>query len=76
MRHVGDLGNVAANSDGISKFEFTDKLVHLYGENSVIGRSMVVHAAEDDLGRGVGDKREESKKTGNAGVLTNFFKTL
>lgn len=34
---------------------------------SVVGRSVVVHENEDDLGRGVGDKKEESLKTGNAG---------
>lgn len=28
---------------------------------------MVVHELEDDLGKGVGDKLEESLKTGNAG---------
>lgn len=40
----------------------------LVGSNSVIGRSMVVHADQDDLGKGVGDKKEESLKTGNAGA--------
>ena len=35
------------------------------GPNDVAGRAIVVHAGEDDLGRG-GD--EESKKTGNAGA--------
>lgn len=34
----------------------------------VLGRSFVVHALEDDLGRGVNEKAEESKKTGNAGA--------
>jgi Cu-Zn family superoxide dismutase len=42
-----------------------DSVVQLQGEFSVIGRSMVVHAAEDDLGRG---GNAESKKTGNAGT--------
>lgn len=36
----------------------------LFGEYSIIGRSMIIHAKPDDEGRG-GD--EESKKTGNAG---------
>lgn len=34
----------------------------------MIGRAMVVHAGIDDLGKGTGDKLEESKKTGNAGA--------
>jgi len=68
VRHAGDLGNVHADQDGLAKFEFTDKLLQLSGDNSVVGRSCVVHACEDDLGRGVGDKLEESKKTGNAGA--------
>lgn len=36
----------------------------LYGEYSVLGRAIVVHAGQDDLGQG-GDA--ESLKTGNAG---------
>jgi Cu/Zn superoxide dismutase len=38
--------------------------VSLVGPESVYGRSIVVHAGEDDLGRG-GD--DESSRTGNAG---------
>jgi len=73
IRHAGDLGNVVAGADGIAKFEFTDKCIKLVGDNSVVGRSLVVHANEDDLalhltGRGQGDKKEESLKTGNAGA--------
>uniref|UniRef100_A0A915CXE9 Superoxide dismutase [Cu-Zn] n=2 Tax=Ditylenchus dipsaci TaxID=166011 RepID=A0A915CXE9_9BILA len=65
IRHVGDLGNLTAGNDGIAKFEITDKLIQLYGQNSVVGRSLVVHANEDDLGKG---NDEESLKTGNAGA--------
>lgn len=64
-RHVGDLGNVEANSEGIATLNMEDHLIMIYGAvNNVIGRAMVVHEREDDLGRG-GD--EESLKTGNAG---------
>ena len=65
VRHVGDLGNLKAGEDGVAKLELEDPLVMIYGEFSVVGRSMVCHAKEDDLGKG-GD--EESLKTGNAGA--------
>ncbi|CAG0913939.1 unnamed protein product [Notodromas monacha] len=64
-RHVGDLGNVVAGSDGVAKIEITDKVISLTGKNSIIGRTMVVHADPDDLGRG---GHELSKTTGNAGA--------
>ena len=66
-RHVGDLGNVLAGEDGVAKLETEDELCALSGVNSIIGRSCVCHAGVDDLGEGVGEKAEESKKTGNAG---------
>uniref|UniRef100_A0A7E4VGD5 Superoxide dismutase [Cu-Zn] n=2 Tax=Panagrellus redivivus TaxID=6233 RepID=A0A7E4VGD5_PANRE len=68
VRHVGDLGNVEAGSDGVAKFEITDKHITLNGPNTVVGRSLVIHAGQDDLGKGVGEKAEESAKTGNAGA--------
>jgi len=64
-RHVGDFGNVVAGSDGVSSFKFTDKLATLFGKDSIIGRTMVIHADEDDLGKG---NNEDTKKTGNAGA--------
>ena len=51
-RHVGDLGNVVANEDGVAKFDFTDSLLKLNGPQSIVGRAMVVHADIDDLGKG------------------------
>ncbi|XP_074663136.1 superoxide dismutase [Cu-Zn]-like [Tubulanus polymorphus] len=64
MRHVGDLGNVLANDDGVVTIDITDKMIQLVGVNSIIGRSVVVHADVDDLGKG---GHELSKTTGNAG---------
>lgn len=52
MRHVGDLGNVTTDANGVTKFDFSDKLVQLVGCYSVIGRTMVVHKDVDDLGKG------------------------
>ncbi|XP_020366745.2 superoxide dismutase [Cu-Zn]-like isoform X3 [Rhincodon typus] len=63
-RHVGDLGNVEANDDGVAKFEMHDRLLRLAGNYSIIGRTLVVTENEDDLGKGEND---ESAATGNAG---------
>ena len=62
-RHVGDLGNIE-NTNGKVDITFFDKLVKLKGKNSVIGRSVVIHSGEDDLGKG---DNKESLITGNAG---------
>ncbi len=62
--HVGDLGNVIADKNGIADFTIVAKRVDLVGDRSVVGRGMVIHADRDDLGKG-GDA--ESLKTGNAG---------
>ncbi|XP_068756940.1 uncharacterized protein [Montipora capricornis] len=64
QRHYGDLGNIIADDTGVAKVDITDRLVTLVGNNSVVGRTIVVHAKEDDLGKG---GNEESTKTGNAG---------
>jgi len=62
--HVGDLGNITADENGIAEIRIVAKRVDLLGERSVVGRSVVVHSDVDDLGRG---DNEESLKTGNAG---------
>lgn len=48
-RHVGDLGNLEADSKGHAHYERIDKVIKLDGENSVIGHSIIIHADEDDL---------------------------
>merc|ERR1711935_1320436 len=64
-RHVGDIGNVEAAADGTATFELDDHLISLFGDFSVLGRAVVLHADEDDLGKG---GVELSKTTGNAGA--------
>uniref|UniRef100_A0A856PS94 Superoxide dismutase [Cu-Zn] n=1 Tax=Benthodytes marianensis TaxID=2502088 RepID=A0A856PS94_9ECHN len=64
VRHVGDLGNVTAGNDGIAKINIQDSVMSLTGQNSIIGRSLVVHEGVDDLGKG---GHEQSLTTGNAG---------
>lgn len=62
---VGDLGNIEANDDGIAIIHLEDRLLKLIGPHSVIGRSVIVKAGEDDLGRG---GHEMSLTTGNSGA--------
>ncbi|GAX23877.1 superoxide dismutase, Cu-Zn family [Fistulifera solaris] len=64
-RMAGDLGNVEIGENGSGVVNIPDNaLVQLLGPHSVIGRSIVVYAGEDDLGRG---GHENSGTTGNAG---------
>lgn len=62
-RHVGDLGNLVADSNGKAHYERIDKLIDLDGPHSIIGRAIIVHAGEDDL---------VSQPTGNAGSRAAF----
>ncbi|KAI5121085.1 hypothetical protein M0805_008598 [Coniferiporia weirii] len=64
-RHIGDLGNIQSDASGVAALSFSDKLLSLNGPFSIVGRSVVVHAGTDDLGKG---GNEESLKTGNAGA--------
>src|SRR5438067_3109209 len=47
-RHAGDFGNIEANSSGKGHLVWKGKL-DLSGENSIIGKSIIVHEKEDDL---------------------------
>ena len=51
-RQVGSNGNVVADERGVASGVLTESLVRLFGETSVVGRSVVLHEGEDDLGRG------------------------
>lgn len=66
VRHAGDLGNIIADAHGLAPIRIFDPYVSLLPGNPllILGKAIVVHEKEDDLGKG-GD--EESKKTGNAG---------
>jgi Cu-Zn family superoxide dismutase len=64
-RHVGDLGNLKTNSKGQSNYTFYDDCIKLRGvKANIIGRGLIIHADEDDCGKG---NNAESLKTGNAG---------
>ena len=66
-RHVGDLGNITVTDATVETvMTVNDRLVMLYGDiNNVIGRSVVIHQDEDDLGEG---GQSDSKTTGHAGA--------
>lgn len=58
-RHVGDLGNIEADEQGKARLDSQDNELALSGSHSIVGRSVVVHAGEDDL---------TSQPSGNAGA--------
>jgi Cu-Zn family superoxide dismutase len=58
-RHAGDLGNINFNDQGVAKFNFVVGGISVSNKSDgVIGRSVIVHAAADDL---------ETDPTGNSG---------
>jgi Cu-Zn family superoxide dismutase len=64
-RHVGDLGNIeCTNPNASTFFELRDSLISLVGPHSIIGRTLIIHEDEDDLGKG---NSPLSKSTGNSG---------
>jgi Cu-Zn family superoxide dismutase len=60
-RHTGDLGNIELPSNGSFTKTYTLKNVSV---QELWGRSLIVHADEDDLGLG---EEEDSKTTGHSG---------
>jgi len=57
-RHVGDLGNIMAGTDGKAHLDYVDSMLAFTGENSIVGRAVIVHEKEDDL---------KTQPTGDAG---------
>ena len=49
LRHSGDFGNITADSTGTAIMEWVDPVISFDGPNSIIGRAVIVHVAEDDL---------------------------
>lgn len=66
FKHLGDLGNILANSWGIAKGSNLVSDIPLSGRNTILGRAIVVHENEDDLGLG-GDDASRAAAGGNAG---------
>ncbi|KAF5907041.1 extracellular superoxide dismutase [Cu-Zn]-like [Clarias magur] len=61
--HPGDFGNFVAINGTIRQHLKMDRGT-LFGGRSILGRAVVIHEKEDDLGLG---PNEESKRSGNAG---------
>ena len=53
-RHVGDLGNIAADAAGVASFSFEDSLISLNGPLSIVGcvyiSVLVFECAADECG--------------------------
>jgi Cu-Zn family superoxide dismutase len=58
-RHAGDLGNLNANSKGVAEYENSDKNIHLTGDDSIIGKAVIIHEKMDDY---------KTQPTGNSGA--------
>ncbi|KAK9727423.1 Superoxide dismutase [Cu-Zn] [Basidiobolus ranarum] len=63
-RHVGDLGNIVTDNTKLTIFVLHDNIIKLSGGNNIVGRAIVIHEKEDDLGHGT---TSGSKETGEAG---------
>jgi Cu-Zn family superoxide dismutase len=48
-RHLGDLGNIEADSQGVAVFEFIDSVIKLQGKNSILEKSVIIHEKADDF---------------------------
>jgi Cu-Zn family superoxide dismutase len=58
-RHMGDLGNITADAGGKAQVTRTFTGVQLDGDNGIVGKAVIVHAAPDDF---------KTQPTGNAGA--------
>jgi Cu-Zn family superoxide dismutase len=59
VRHAGDMGNIEADASGKAHLDYIDPHMSFNGPNSILGRSVIVHAKEDDM---------KTQPTGNAGA--------
>jgi len=57
--HEGDLGNIVADAKGKARLSILDPWLMLTGDRGILGRSVILHAGEDDL---------VSQPGGNAGA--------
>lgn len=63
--HAGDLGNIVVGTDGFAHFKILTPKISLFpGIKNIIGRTLIIHLDEDDLGRG---HHHDSSTTGHSG---------
>ena len=60
--HAGDLGNIEGDSKGECNISFT---TGKFTVSEIVGRSLIIHEDEDDLGRG---DEKDSDTTGHSGA--------
>lgn len=53
--HVGDMGNLEADSSGKAHLELKSNMLKFSGETSILGRSVIVHEKVDDWSQPVGN---------------------
>ncbi len=58
-RHIGDLGNITADANGMAHADFVDSHLRIMGDYSIVGKGVVLHADPDDM---------TSQPTGAAGA--------
>nr|CAH8848540.1 unnamed protein product [Trichobilharzia regenti] len=63
-RHPGDLGNLQVDNKGVMHFDLMVDISALHLYDGFLGRAIVIHAKEDNLGL---KKSYESHATGNSG---------
>ena len=61
QRHEGDLGNITADASGNARYDRVDPKLSLEGDQSIVGRAIVVHVGNDDL---------NTQPAGNSGPRT------
>lgn len=49
QHHIGDMGNIVANASGTATVDTTFEYLTLNGQNSIVGRAVIVHQGADDL---------------------------
>ena len=59
MVHAGDLGNITADASGKATLDLTVSDISIGGKNVILGKSVIIHAKEDDL---------HTQQSGNSGA--------